>query len=76
MKRLLFILAFIYTTAISAQCLNCPNGITAPGAGASPSVKFNGYTSEVKYYDGIKPTCYTPTANTLNGHLQDRKSVV
>ena len=70
MKRLLFILAFIYTTAISAQCLNCPNGITAPGAGASPSVKFNGYTSEVKYYDGIKPTCYTPTANTLNGHLQ------
>jgi len=70
MKRLLFILAFIYTTAINAQCLNCPNGITAPGAGASPSVKFNGYTSEVKYYDGIKPTCYTPTANTLNGHLQ------
>jgi len=70
MKRLLFILALIYTTGINAQCLNCPGGITAPGAAAGPSVKFNGYTSEVKYYDGIKPTCYTPTANTLNGHLQ------
>lgn len=70
MKRLVFIATLFYVLNVSAQCLNCPNGITAPGAGASPSVKFNGYTSEVKYYDGIKPTCYTPTANTLNGHLQ------
>ena len=71
MKRLVFIATLFYVLNVSAQCLNCPNGITAPGAGASPSVKFNGYTLEVKYYDGIKPTWYTPTANTLNGHLKE-----
>lgn len=70
MKQLLSILLLAVCFNAGAQCLNCPGGTTAPGAAAAPSVKFHGYTSEVKYYDGTRPTCYTPTANTLNGHLQ------
>lgn len=70
MKQLLSILSFFVCLNLSAQCLNCPSGTTAPGAAASPTVKFHGFTSEVTKYDGVKPTCYTPTANTLNGHLQ------
>lgn len=70
MKRLLFLILSVYTLSGYSQCANCPSGTTAPGAAAAPSVKFHGYTSEVNKYDGVAPTCYTKTANTLNGHLQ------
>ena len=70
MKRLLLLILSVYTLSGYSQCANCPSGTTAPGAAAAPSVKFHGYTSEVNKYDGTTPTCYSPTANTLNGHLQ------
>ena len=70
MKRILFIVLSVYSIIGYSQCVNCPSGTTAPGAAASPTTRFNGYTSEVNKYDGTTPTCYTPTANTLNGHLQ------
>lgn len=70
MKRLLFVILSVFIVNAYSQCLNCPSGTTAPGAAASPSVKFHGFTSEVNKYDGVAPTCYTKTANTLNGHLQ------
>jgi hypothetical protein len=36
---------------------------------SSAQYSFNGFTSDFKFYDGKKPTCYTPTVNNLNGHL-------
>lgn len=38
-------------------------------ASVSAQYNFNGFTSDFRYYDGKKPTCYTPTVNNLNGHL-------
>lgn len=35
----------------------------------SGQFKFNGFTSDFRYYDGKKPICYSPTVNNLNGHL-------
>ena len=51
------------------NCPTCPKGLTAPSSISSPQ-QFNGYTSEVDHFDGTTPTCYTPTAATLNGHLR------
>lgn len=53
-----------------SNCPTCPKGMTAPSSVSSPLQGFNGYTSEVRIFDGTTPTCYTPTANTLNGHLR------
>lgn len=52
------------------NCPTCPKGLTAPSSISSPQQGFNGYTSEVDHFDGTTPTCYTPTAATLNGHLR------
>lgn len=54
----------------NAQCVGCPKQLTAPGSLSPPSIGFNGFTSEVKYYNGVAPTCYLPVSGTLNGHLQ------
>lgn len=70
MKRVLFIALLLVNVIVFADCINCPKGTTAPGAAASPTTRFNGYTSEVNKYDGTTQNCYTPTANTLNGHLK------
>ena len=70
MKRVLFIALCLLSVAMFADCINCPSGTTAPGAAAAPTTRFHGFTSESNKYDGVAPTCYTPTANTLNGHLQ------
>lgn len=70
MKRLLFVILSVFIVNTYADCINCPSGTTAPGAAAAPTTRFHGYTSESNKYDGTTPTCYTPTANTLNGHLQ------
>lgn len=51
-------------------CPTCPKGITAPSSVSNPLQGFNGFTSEVKTFDGTTPTCYTPTAKSLNGHLR------
>jgi len=52
------------------DCPTCPKGLTAPSSVSSPLQGFTGYTSEVDHFDGTTPTCYTPTASTLNGHLR------
>ena len=52
------------------NCPTCPKGLTAPSSISAPQQGFNGYTSEVDHFDGTTPTCYTPTAATLNGHLR------
>jgi hypothetical protein len=52
------------------NCPTCPKGLTAPSSISSPQQGFNGYTSEVDHFDGTTPTCYSPTAATLNGHLR------
>jgi len=52
------------------NCPTCPKGLTAPSSISSPQQGFNGYTSEVNKYDGTTQNCYSPTANTLNGHLK------
>ena len=70
MKRVLFIALLLVNVIAFADCINCPKGTTAPGAAASPTTRFNGYTSEVNKYDGTTQNCYSPTANTLNGHLK------
>lgn len=70
MKRVLFAVMLLINVVTFADCINCPKGTTAPGAAASPTTRFNGYTSEVNKYDGTTQNCYTPTANTLNGHLK------
>jgi len=70
MKRVLFIALLLVNVLAFADCINCPSGTTAPGAAASPTTRFHGYTSEVNKYDGTTQNCYTPTANTLNGHLK------
>ena len=71
MKHILAILFTLFATVALAQpCATCPPSLTAPGAAAAPTSGFNGFTSEVDQYDGIAPTCYLPSANTLNGHLQ------
>jgi hypothetical protein len=70
MKRVLFIALLLVNAITFADCINCPKGTTAPGAAASPTTRFNGYTSEVNKYDGTAQNCYSPTANTLNGHLK------
>lgn len=70
MKHLLYLTLSILFLNGYSDCINCPSGTTAPGAAAAPTTRFHGYTSEVNKYDGTTPTCYTPTANTLNGHLQ------
>lgn len=70
MKRILLISLLLVNVLTFADCINCPSGTTAPGAAASPTTKFHGFTSEVNKYDGTTQNCYTPTANTLNGHLK------
>lgn len=70
MKRVLFAVMLLINVVTFADCINCPKGTTAPGAAAAPTTRFHGYTSEVNKYDGTTQNCYTPTANTLNGHLK------
>lgn len=68
------LIAIIYLCAVAdalgqSNCPTCPKGMTAPSTITSPLQGFHGYTSESLHFDGTTPTCYTPTANTLNGHL-------
>lgn len=69
-KFICICIAFFVSYTVNAQCVGCPKQLTAPGSLAPPSVGFNGFTSEVKTYNGVTPTCYFPVNNTLNGHLQ------
>lgn len=36
---------------------------------ANAQINFNGFTSDFRTYNGLPPTCYTPSVNNLNGHL-------
>ena len=36
---------------------------------ATAQNNYNGFTSDFRNYDGLPPSCYTPTVNNLNGHL-------
>jgi hypothetical protein len=53
---------------MKAQCVGCPplTSDTIPNVPCN----FNGQTSSVTQYNGVTPTCYTPTNVSLNGHLQ------
>jgi len=69
-KFICICVAFFISYTVNAQCVGCPKQLTAPGSLAPPSVGFNGFTSEVKTYNGVPPTCYFPVNGSLNGHLQ------
>jgi len=69
-KFICICVAFFISYTVNAQCVGCPKQLTAPGSLAPPSVGFNGFTSEVKTYNGVTPTCYFPVNSSLNGHLQ------
>lgn len=67
--RLIFtMLLFVAYCTANAQCIGCPPLST----GTIPTIPcaFNGQTSSVTQYNGVTPTCYTPTSAGLNGHLQ------
>jgi hypothetical protein len=68
MKRLLFLLFLLPFVALGqgTPCVGCPSSLK--GAKSSvPYSGFYGHTSEVSHFDGVRPRCFTPTANTLNG---------
>lgn len=69
-KFICSVIAVFAIINLHGQCVGCPGSLTAPGSLAAPSIGFNGFTSEVHTYNGVKPTCYLPVSNTLNGHLQ------
>lgn len=52
------------------QCSDCPGSIEAPPGVGGVSSQFNGFSSEINYYDGDNPDCYMPVSNTLNGQLE------
>lgn len=68
MRYIIAILLAIASTTAQAQCVGCPplTSDTIPNVPCN----FNGQTSSVTQYNGVTPTCYTPTNVSLNGHLQ------
>lgn len=68
MRIILTMLLFVAYCTANAQCIGCP----PLSSGTIPTIPcaFNGQTSSVTQYNGVTPTCYTPTNAGLNGHLQ------
>lgn len=68
MKYIITIIAICLALNANAQCIGCPP--LTGGSVPSKPCSFNGQTSSVTSYNGVTPTCYSPTNGSLNGHLQ------